>query len=102
VPTNRFYISLNAVFDENNFSFSAMPHTPTTDISMHSSPFSLGQFEDVAYSPLLLPNHGAGTGCGAHLEELPDAASAHAGPHVVGSDVDHAACNAPAPPPAPT
>src|SRR4051812_17753899 len=32
------------------------------------------QFEDVAYSPVLLPNHGAGTGCGACLELLPDAA----------------------------
>ena len=31
-----------------------------------------GQFEDVAYSPVLLPNHGAGTGCGACLELLPD------------------------------
>ena len=62
VPTNRVYISRDVVFDENVFPFSVMPQSSTTTPSMHSSPLMPGQFEDVAYSPVLLPNHGAGTG----------------------------------------
>ncbi|XP_073363714.1 uncharacterized protein [Aegilops tauschii subsp. strangulata] len=73
VPTNCVYISRDVVFDENVFPFSAMPQQPTTPPSMHSSPIMLGQFEDVAYSPVLLPNHGAGIGRGARLELLPNA-----------------------------
>ena len=72
VPTNRVYISRDVVFDENVFPFSSMPQQPSTPPSMHSSPLMLGQFEDVAYSPVLLPNHGAGVGRGARLELLSD------------------------------
>ena len=72
VPTNRVYISRDVVFDETVFPFSAMPQSSTTTPSMHSSPLMPGQFEDVAYSPVLLPNHGAGIGRGARLELLPD------------------------------
>jgi hypothetical protein len=43
----------------------------TTDPpSLHSSSIASDQFDDVAYSPVLLPNHGAGTGRGARLEIL--------------------------------
>ena len=37
---------------------------------MHSSSIASDQFDDVAYSHILLPNHGAGTRRGARLEIL--------------------------------
>lgn len=61
VPTNRVYIYRDVVFDENVFPFSTMPQPRITAPSMRSSAILLGQFEDVAYSPVLLPNHSAGT-----------------------------------------
>jgi hypothetical protein len=59
VPSNRVYISSSA---------------PPTN----STPVSPGQFDDAAYSPVLLHNHGAGTGHGARLEllDVPSAAPA--------------------------
>jgi hypothetical protein len=69
------YISRDVVFDENVFHFlpsvSVTPHTP-----LASYPTSIDQFEDVAHAPLLLPNHGAGIGRGAHLELLEDSPQA--------------------------
>ena len=44
--------------------------TPVTEL--HSFPVLPNQFVDAAYSPLLLPNYGAGTGRGALLELLDD------------------------------
>jgi hypothetical protein len=74
VPSNRVFMSRDVISDENVFPFSALPSSPTPP-SHHSSPVTLDQFEDVAHSPLLLPNHGAGIGRGArlHLEEIPTA-----------------------------
>jgi hypothetical protein len=37
---------------------------------LHSTPLASDQFVDAAYTPILLPNHGAGTGRGARLELL--------------------------------
>jgi hypothetical protein len=58
IPTNRMFISRDAVFDENVFPFSHAPpvseHTPPA-----SSHVLIEQFADVAHAPLLLPNHGA-------------------------------------------
>lgn len=74
VPSNRVYISRDVVFDETVFPFSTLtPPTDTTTTSLHSFPVLPDQFVDAAYSPLLLPNHGAGTGRGARLELLDDA-----------------------------
>lgn len=74
VPTNRVYISRDVVFDETVFPFSTLtPPTDTTTTSLHSFPVLPDQFVDAAYSPLLLPNHGAGTGRGARLELLDNA-----------------------------
>lgn len=71
VPSNRVYISRNMVFDENVFPFSALPVTSTTLIAPEKSALPLAdQFVNAAYTPLLLPNHGAGTGRGARLELL--------------------------------
>ena len=50
---------------------------------MHSSSIVSDQFDDVAYSPVLLPNHGAGTGRGARLEIL----EASEPPSLASSDV---------------
>jgi hypothetical protein len=68
------FISRDVIFDENVFPFSALSSSPTPP-SHHSSHVMPDQFEDVAHSPLLLPNHGAGIGHGArlHLEEIPAA-----------------------------
>lgn len=44
------------------------------------------QFEDVVYSPVLLSNHGAGTGRGACLQLLDDTASSDT--PTSGQDVD--------------
>jgi hypothetical protein len=70
VPTNRLYISQDVVFDEHVFSFSQLPVSNTESPHMHSSSIAADQSEDVAYSPVLLPNHGAGIGRGARLELL--------------------------------
>jgi hypothetical protein len=68
------FISHDVIFYENVFSFLALP-TPSTPPSHHPSPVMPNQFEDVAHSPLLSPNHGAGIGRGArlHLEDMTDA-----------------------------
>jgi histone deacetylase 1/2 len=60
VPSNRVYISRDVVFDENVFSFAALPTPNTPTPSMHSSPISPDRFEDVAYTPVLLPNQDVG------------------------------------------
>ena len=80
VPSNRVYISRDVVFNELVFSFSNLPPTASPSISSNF-PFSLDQFEDYAYAPSLLPNHGAGIGRGAHLELL-DQNSSPASSHV--------------------
>jgi hypothetical protein len=69
IPSNRIYIYRDVVFDENMFPFSNMPLSPSAPPknSTHVSP---SQFDDAAYSHVLLPNHGAGTGRGARLELL--------------------------------
>ena len=88
VATNRVYISRDVVFDENLFPFAvSLSPTPITTPS-HSSPISPDQFVDAAYSPVLLPNHGAGIGRGARLQlldDFPEAASQDVASH----DVDH-------------
>jgi histone deacetylase 1/2 len=66
VPSNRVFISRDVIFDETVFPFLALPSSSTPP-SHHSSPVMSDQFEDVAHSPLLLPNHGAGIGRGARL-----------------------------------
>ena len=75
VPTNRVYISRDVVFDEHVFPFAKLPVSTVEPPSLHSSSVASDQFDDVAYSPLLLPNHGAGTGRGARLELLEDSPS---------------------------
>jgi histone deacetylase 1/2 len=73
IPSNRVYISRDVVFDETVFPFSSLPPPlDTTTTSLHSFPVLPAQFVDAAYSPALLPNHGAGTGRGARLELLDD------------------------------
>jgi hypothetical protein len=52
------------------FPFSTMPSSTSLSSSSPTSIISPDQLEDVAYSPVLLPNHGAGTGRGARLELL--------------------------------
>ena len=86
VPTNRVYISRDVVFDENLFPFSNMPSSPTLSSPTNISCISPDQLEDVAYSPVLLPNHGAGTGRGARLELLAEQESP--GPASDDCDVD--------------
>jgi histone deacetylase 1/2 len=73
VPSNRVFISRDVIFYENVFPFSALP-TPSTPPTHRPSPGMPNQFEDVAHSPLFLPNHGAGIGRGArlHLEDMND------------------------------
>ena len=84
VPTNRVYISRDVVFDEHVFPFANLPVSTVEPPSLHSSSVASDQFDDVAYSPLLLPNHGAGTGRGARLELLEDSpsSSSSSGGHV--------------------
>jgi hypothetical protein len=57
------------VIDETVFPFSNLPssESPSTN---NLFPISLDQFENYAYAPSLLPNHGAGTERGARLELL--------------------------------
>jgi histone deacetylase 1/2 len=76
VPSNCVFISRDVIFDETIFPFSALPSSSTPP-SHHSSPVMSDQFEDVAHSPLLLPNHGVGIGRGArlHLQDITDASS---------------------------
>lgn len=71
VPTNRVYISRDVVFDENVFPFSQISSVSTPP-SFSTSRLNSDQFDDVAYPPLLLTNHGAGLGPGARLELLDD------------------------------
>ena len=71
IPTNR--ISRDVVFDETVFPFSTFTSSTDTPVTeLHSFPVLPAQFVDAAYSPLFLPNHGAGTGRGARLELLED------------------------------
>jgi hypothetical protein len=68
IPTNRVYISRDVVFDENVFPFA---YTSSSSIpTKTTSPLPSDQFVDSAHAPLLLANHGAGTGRGARLELL--------------------------------
>jgi histone deacetylase 1/2 len=71
VPTNRLYISRDVGFDENVFPFSQLPSDSTPPKSL-TTPLRPDQFDDAAYTPLLLANHGAGNGRGARLELLDD------------------------------
>jgi hypothetical protein len=57
------------VFDETVFPF-AHTGVPSTTPSSHDTPLRSDQFVDAAYTPLLLANHGAGSGHGARLELL--------------------------------
>jgi hypothetical protein len=66
----------------------------------NSTPVSLGQFDDAAYSPVLLPNHGAGTSRGACLELLDAPSTAPPTPHV-DSCMGHAIAPRPEAPPSP-
>jgi histone deacetylase 1/2 len=68
VPTNRMYISRDVVFDESVFPFSQLS-TQNSDSINHSTP-NIGQFDDLAHTSLLLPNHDAGKIRGARLELL--------------------------------
>jgi histone deacetylase 1/2 len=81
VPNNRVYISRDVIFDKNLFPFSNMPLSSSAPPT-NSTPVSPGQFDDAAYSPVLLPNHGAGTGRGARLELLDAPSAAPATPHI--------------------
>jgi hypothetical protein len=68
------YISRDVVFDETVFPFSALPSpTDNPQSSLHSFPVLPDQFVDAAYSPVLLPNYGAGNGRAARLQLLDDA-----------------------------
>ena len=69
VSSNRVYISRDVVFDENVFPFSHTSSSTSAPLSS-SLPTELDQFADIAHAPVLLPNHGAGTGRGARLELL--------------------------------
>jgi histone deacetylase 1/2 len=89
VPTNRVYISRDVVFDENLFPFSNMPLSPFVPPTNYT-PVSPGQFDDDAYSPILLHNHGVGTSRGARLEVLDASVDVH---------VDRCMAHAPAPRP---
>ena len=63
IPTNRVYISRDVVFDETVFPSSTLTSSTDTPVTeLHSFPVLPAQFVDATYSPLLLPNHGAGTG----------------------------------------
>jgi hypothetical protein len=82
------------------FPFSQLHVYNTESPHMHSSSIAADQFEDVAYSPVLLPKHGTGIGRDARLELL-DAASPSSPPsehvdhgaplHGLGLCADHAA-----------
>ena len=72
------------MFDENVFPFSQISSPSTPPIS-ETSLLRSDQFVDAAYTPVLLADHGAGTGRGARLELLV-AESSTPPPRV---DVDH-------------
>ena len=76
------YISRDVIFDENVFPFSQLPSNSTPPNSS-IIPLSPDQFENAAYTPLLLAKHGAGTHRGAQLEFLDESAT--------GRDVDRTA-----------
>jgi histone deacetylase 1/2 len=89
VPTNRVYISRDVVFDENVFPFSQLPSTsPPPTPSTHL--LHPDQFDNAAYTPFLLANHGAGKGRGATLELLDDQAEVvdHVDNHSDGDQID--------------
>jgi hypothetical protein len=65
------YISWDVVFDETVFPFAHLPQNSTIP-SIVTTPPTPDQFVDAAYTPSLLPNHGAGVGRGARLELLDD------------------------------
>jgi hypothetical protein len=69
VPTNKLYISRDVVFNENVFPFSQLPSSsaPPNSSSLLLHP---DQFDDDAYTTLLLANNGAGRNRGACLELL--------------------------------
>lgn len=71
VPSSRVYISRDVIFDEHVFPFANMPHTLATP-SSSLVPFvaSHDQLADYAYSPVLLPNHGADPVRGARIHDL--------------------------------
>jgi hypothetical protein len=71
IPTNRVYISHGVVFDETVFPFVHLPQNSTIPYTV-TTPLTPDQFVDAAYTPSLLPNHGAGVGRGACLELLDD------------------------------
>ena len=92
IPSNRVYISRDVVFDEIVFPFSTLPPPTNTDTtSLHSFLVLPDQFVDAAYSPMLLPNHGAGTGRGARLELLDDVTVLPA-PTVAPTQIGRASC----------
>jgi histone deacetylase 1/2 len=66
IPTNRVYISRDVDFDETVFPFSHVSSSSTPP-SANNSPLVADQFVDAAYTPSLLPNHGAGQGRGVCL-----------------------------------
>lgn len=71
VPSKRIYISHDVIFDENTYPFTNLPHhSQTPDSSLVPSLISSDQLADSAYTPLLLPNHGAGSGSSTRLEDL--------------------------------
>jgi hypothetical protein len=73
------------------FPFASLP-TPVTHTShVSSNPTLHTQFEDILYSPILLPNHGAAIGQGARHELLdsPDVPAPGSAPGSL-----HGACNA--------
>jgi histone deacetylase 1/2 len=71
IPTNRVCISRDVVFDETVFPFAHLPQNSTIPSTVTTPP-TPDQFFDAAYTPSLLPNHGAGVGRGARLELLDD------------------------------
>jgi hypothetical protein len=99
IPSNRVYISRDVVFNKNLFPFSNMPLSPSAPPT-NSTPVSPGQFDDATYSLELLPNHGAGTSRGAHLELLDAPSTAAAAPHV-DQCMGHVAAPPPEAPPLP-
>ena len=97
IPSNRVYISRDVVFDESLFPFASPITAATPPPSTTTSPILPGQFVDVAYSPVLLPNHGAGIGRGARMELLDCPVSSSVAPASI--HVDHTApCMSHAPP----
>jgi hypothetical protein len=65
------YISRDVVFDETVFPFAHLPQNSTIPSTV-TTPLIPDQFVNAAYTPSLLPNHGAGVGRGGRLELLDD------------------------------